>query len=72
MKNLEPFVGHLNISFGHPRTDTCATCDKQKAKESVIKEWLENSTGDGCIKSENDLNDLQNQMKLHKLKAEWF
>lgn len=71
-KFRETFVGHFNISFGYPRTDTCATCDEQKAKESVIQKSLENSSGDDRAKLENDLNDLQNQMKLHKLKAEWF
>lgn len=31
------FVSNFNISFGYPRTDTCSTCDAQKAQEENIE-----------------------------------
>lgn len=64
---------HYNISFGYPRTDTCVTCcDEQKLKKTALIKSLENSLGDDRDKIEKELKDLQNKIKLHKLKAEWF
>ena len=54
-------MGHFNISFGYHGTNTCATCDEQKAKQSVIPNSLENTLGNDLAKLENHLNDLQNQ-----------
>ena len=71
-KFRQTFVEKFNIAFGYPRMDTCATCDEQKAKETMLQKSLGNSSGDSRIQLEKDLSDLQNQMKLHKLKAEWF
>lgn len=71
-KFRQTFVENFNISFGYPRTDTCATCDEQKAKELSIEKSLEGAIDGNKAKLEKELKDLQTAMKLHKLKADWF
>lgn len=71
-KFRQTFVENFNISFGYPRTDTCATCDEQKVKELSIETSLEGSIGENKAKLEKELKDLQTTMKIHKVKASWF
>lgn len=68
----QTFVQNFNISFGYPRTDTCATCDEQKVKELSLEKSLEGATEQNKTGLEKELQDLRNSMKLHKLKADWF
>lgn len=71
---MKCFVKHLfknfNISFGYPRTDTCATFDEQKVNELSLEKSLEDATKQNKTGLEKELHDLCNSMKLHKLKAD--
>lgn len=71
-KFRQTFVENFNISFGYPRTDTCAKCDEQKIKEDSISKSLENCTDEHRPKLEEELRQLKTAMKLHKLKADTF
>lgn len=66
----QTFVQNFNISFGYPRTDTCATFDEQKVKELSLEKSLEGATEQNKTGLEKELQDLRNSMKLHKLKAD--
>lgn len=72
-KIRETFATKFNISFGYSRSDTCSTCDEQKANEATIEKATEKSTDpDEKAKLETDLRKLQAEIKLHKLRADWF
>ena len=36
------FVKEFNISFAHPRTDTCSSCDEFKVKTKALKAEISN------------------------------
>lgn len=53
------FCSKFNISFGHPRSDTCSFCDKLKVQIDACQE-------------EQGIKGLMLQQKLHLAKAEVF
>ncbi|XP_072400529.1 uncharacterized protein [Diabrotica undecimpunctata] len=53
------FVENFNLTFGHPRTDTCKTCD---ILDNKIK----------CAKDDETQNTLKVEKKVHLTKADTF
>lgn len=69
------FSMEFNISFGYPRSDTCSNCDEYLAKiKSLEAEKLNLSQTEDIIyrKIDRDINMLNIQNRLHKIKAEQF
>lgn len=64
---------HYNFAFGYPRTDTCSTCDAQKAQETNIETLKTKVIDLNEIKELDDqLKTLRTEMELHKRKADSF
>ena len=67
------FVTKFNIAFGYPRSDTCSTCDEQKASANNVETAKTKTCNPEEIKKlDEELRKLHDQMKLHKLQADWF
>lgn len=55
------FKANFNISFGHPRSDTCQVCDR-----------IENQLKDKDRLSEEEITKLETEKNLHQSKAQVF
>src|SRR5262249_48021646 len=73
------FNTSFNISFGYPRSDTCATCDEYIVKESVFEKSLREMENSKDVKVVEERENLKKNFKpvkksqeLHKRKAETF
>lgn len=65
-------VNNFNIGFGYPRSDTCSTCDEFLAKIKALKLNLKNASESEKEDIAEEIKKLQNENKLHKMKANVF
>ncbi|XP_046678028.1 uncharacterized protein LOC124365935 [Homalodisca vitripennis] len=67
------FCSDFNISFGYPRTDTCSKCDELTAKITGLQKQLKNNReSDDVANINKEITSLENEAKLHKIKADVF
>ncbi|GFO01206.1 hypothetical protein PoB_002771100 [Plakobranchus ocellatus] len=64
------FNGEFNISFGYPRTDTCANCDEFVARLKLLDKDLTESPDDASLLRQKG--ELLAQREVHQRKSETF
>ncbi|XP_050311864.1 uncharacterized protein LOC126747345 [Anthonomus grandis grandis] len=75
MKHTDKFSSFrdFNISFGYPRSDTCSVYDKHIVKMKSLQEKIMNTIeNEAQLELQNEIKGLENENKLHKLKAATF
>ena len=70
------FVKEFNISFGHPRTDTCSSCDEFKVKTKALKAEISNfqqsKDSSAVLEKTKEIEIIETENKVHRMKAEEF
>ena len=70
------FVKEFNISFGHPRTDTCSSCDeinvKIKALNAEINNFQQSKDSSAILEKTKEIEIIETENKVHRIKAQEF
>ncbi|KAF6036706.1 hypothetical protein EB796_004978 [Bugula neritina] len=64
------FINEFNISFGYPRSDTCSTCDENRAIVEQLKLVLKDDQDNEDVKEQLSKAEIEN--KVHLARAKQF
>lgn len=64
------FINEFNISFGYPRSDTCSTCDENRAIVEQLKLVLKDDQDNEDVKEQ--LSKAETENKVHLARAKQF